>query len=96
LEDFGLVVAEGAEDDGIGGQGVVAKAFEGCPDPVGEVGLAAAFEFEQAAGHGIGGGGQGKVVAKVEMPDLFISIYYMCRLQPHAPLCCSRGKCTEQ
>jgi hypothetical protein len=66
---------------------MVAEAFEGGPDPVGEVGLAAAFEFEQASGQRVGGSGQGKVVAKIEMPDLFIIINYMCRLQPH-PLSC--------
>ena len=91
LGDFGFVVAEGAEDDGIGGEGVVAIAFEGCPDPVGEVGLAAAFEFKEAAGQGIGSGGQGKVGAEVGVLDLFVFIHYMCRLQPHASSCCSQG-----
>ena len=80
-------MAKGAEDDGVGGEGIVAEAFEGGPDPVGEVGLTAAFEFEEASGHGIGNGGQGEVVAKVEMADVFVFIYYMCRLQPH-PLSC--------
>ena len=91
LGDFGFVVAEGAEDDGVGGGGVVAKAFDCCSDPVGEVGLAAAFEFEEAAGEGIGGCGQGEIEAEVGVPDLFVFIYYMCRLQPHSSSCCSQG-----
>ena len=87
LGDFGFVVAEGAEDDGVRGEGIVAEALEGGPDPVGEVGLSTPFEFEEAAGSGIGCGGQWKVVAKVEVTDMFVFIYYMCRLQPH-PLSC--------
>jgi hypothetical protein len=83
LGDFGLIVAEGTEDDGVRGRGMGAEGFEGCVDPAGEIGLAAPFEFKKAAGHGIGGGGQGKVLAKEEMTDLFVFIYYMCRLQPH-------------
>ena len=45
-----LIMMKGAENDGIRGRGDSGQRFEGAFDPGVEVGLSAAFEFQQAAG----------------------------------------------
>ena len=53
-------------------------------DPGVEIGLAAAFEFEPAAGQGVSGGRKGKIGAEIEEPDLFVVVNNICCMQFHS------------
>jgi len=81
----GLFMPEGADDDGIGrkdDRGLEEPA-EGAVNPAIKVGLGAAFEFEQAAGHVIDAGAKGKVLATIEVPIAVLLKKNGSFLQPH-------------
>jgi hypothetical protein len=65
-----FVVMEGAYNNGAGREGerFLAEAAGGFVEPGIEVGLSAAFEFQQAAGDGVDAGGDGKVMKEKVMP----------------------------
>jgi hypothetical protein len=78
-----FIVAEGAEDDGVGGEGQGAKQLDGAIDPGIEVGLDALFEIEQAMGKGIGSGCQWKIGTEVEVGEESVPAFYFGCQQPH-------------
>ena len=79
----GFVMTEGAKDDGIGRKGDLLQHFERTIDPGVEIGLDAAFEFQQALGKNVFSGRQRQVVAEVIMPEGRVVICDGCLLQPH-------------
>jgi hypothetical protein len=71
-----FIVAESAEDYGVGREGQGAERLDGAIDPGVEVRLDALFEIEQALGKGIWSGCQGKIWTEVEVGKPGVSAFY--------------------
>jgi hypothetical protein len=78
-----LIMMKGAENDRIRGRGDPGQRFECAFDPGVEVGLSAAFEFQQAAGDHIFSGGQRQIMAKVIVPEGGVETGQGCCLERH-------------
>jgi hypothetical protein len=78
-----FVVAEGADNNGVGGKGQEAEQFGGAVDPGIEVGLDTLFEFDEAMGKRIFSGCQGEIGTEKEVGEVSIPAFYFGSQQPH-------------
>ncbi len=78
-----FIVAEGAQDNVVGGEGQGAEQLDGAIDPGVKVGLDALFEMEEAMGKGIRSGCPGKIRTEIVVGEKSIPAFYFGCQQPH-------------